>query len=561
MSADDTDGLRPSEERNVMDNLRLRTKIIVLVLVALVGMFVLGALAAASARNALTEARKETIKSVIDAAYNQIAYFQGLEADGKLSREEAQRRAIEAISIARYGGEEGKTEYLYIWSGKGIGVYHPKTEFIGQDMLEKIKDGQGRFTVKDILAALQSAPAAFVDTAFPRPGGKVPVPKLQYVKRLAAWDWVVGTGLYMDDLDQAFYRSLMSLAGGLAILSVIVAGVGVVVVRSVLGQVGGEPAAVIGLMERASEGDLTVAVDGAPKGSMLASFGAMMGSLRATVSGIRTRSASMIAGADGISHSSTEVAGAAQGQSDSTSSMAAALEELTVSINHISDTAEDTERASHDTAMVAQRGETQVNRATAEINKISDSVTDAAQRVRALDDRARQVASIAAVIKDIADQTNLLALNAAIEAARAGEQGRGFAVVADEVRKLAERTTAATLEIDQMIAGIQSDTSTVVAAMDAALPQVAEGVKLAQGAAESLREIRDSADRSLQRIREVADATKEQSAASTNIAQQVEHIAQMVEQTSHAMASTARTAEDLHGIARELDQMVGRFRC
>ena len=165
------------------------------------------------------------------------------------------------------------------------------------------------------------------------------------------------------------------------------------------------------------------------------------------------------------------------------------------------------------------------------------------------------------MIKEIAGQTNLLALNAAIEAARAGEQGRGFAVVADEVRKLAERTATATVEIEQMIAGIQTDTVEVVGVMDAALPQVTAGVSAAEGAADSLRKIKDGAQSTLASIRDVADATNEQSMASTSIARKVEEIATMVDETTAAMQSTAETASDLEKIAKELTELMSRFRC
>jgi len=174
--------------------------------------------------------------------------------------------------------------------------------------------------------------------------------------------------------------------------------------------------------------------------------------------------------------------------------------------------------------------------------------------------RAKQVSTIASVIKDIAGQTNLLALNAAIEAARAGEQGRGFAVVADEVRKLAERTSSATLEIEQMISGIQDDTVGAVEAMNAALPEVQEGVQLASSASESLLAIENGARRTLERVGEVADATKEQSSASTSIAQRVEQIANAVEETTATIRGTAESAHELENIASNLKQLISRFR-
>jgi methyl-accepting chemotaxis protein len=544
-----------------MGNLSLRAKIVALVLAALVGMSIITVVSVNALKRDLTDGRKEVIKSVVEGGYNLLVYYHELEKAGKLTREEAQKQAAEAIGAARYGGADSKTEYLYIWTMKGVSVMHVNRSLIGQDMLEKIKDGQGRYTIKDILASLQSQKAAYVDTSFPRPGAKEPVDKLQYVMKFEPWGWLVGTGLYMDDVAAEFKRrALFDLAIALALLAVI-GGIGFSVARSVLRQVGGEPGEAIELMARAAAGDLTVDVHKAPKGSMLASFGEMLVSLRNMVTEIHTGSNKLIKDAERINTAAREVALASQHQADATSAMAAAIEEMTVSINHISETAIDTEKASEVAAEVAERGEQQVQTATGEINKIAHSVGEASQKIRELAQRADQVSSIAGVIKEIAGQTNLLALNAAIEAARAGEQGRGFAVVADEVRKLAERTSAATVEIEQMIGGIQSDTESVVAVMDAALPQVESGVQLADGAAQSLRDIREGAAGTLTRIREVADSTKEQSIASTSIAQQVEHIAQMVEETSAAMNSTATTASDLETLAGELNRLVGRFRC
>lgn len=264
--------------------------------------------------------------------------------------------------------------------------------------------------------------------------------------------------------------------------------------------------------------------------------------------------------AESLSHASGQVATASHYQADSTSSMAAAIEQMTVSINHISDSARETEEDSSSAATLAQGGEQKVDTATKEMQLIASTVSTAAEKIRSLETRTHEISSIAGVIKEIAAQTNLLALNAAIEAARAGEQGRGFAVVADEVRKLAERTSAATEEINSMLVAIQGDTASAVGTMDMALPQVARGVNLAQEAAQSLRDIRDGASNTLARIRDVAMATREQSAASNAIAQQVESIAQMVEETSASMQQTAESAQRLEGVARELGSLVARFR-
>ena len=546
----------------MIDRMKLRTKIALLVIAALLGLVSLVVVSALSMKQDLLNGRKEVISSVLEGTYSTLAAYQAQEAAGTLAREQAQKAAAEAIGMVRYGGKDGKSEYVYSFTTEGVGVYHVIKERIGQNMLEKIKDAQGNYTWKDILAAARKNPGgAFNTTLSPRPGQQGTFPKLGYVMIYEPWSWVIGTGVYIDDIDVEFRQRLLYSLSIAALLIALIGGLGYAIARGVLRQVGGEPADAIGFMARVAAGDLTGSMPAAPKGSMLASMGEMVDAIRAMVSEISHSSSRLTQGAEQISTASREVASASQHQSDATSSMAAAIEEMTVSINHISDSAKDTQQNSLSSVALSGDGFGRVEAATQEIREIASTVSDASARIRKLEERANQISSIAGVIKDIAGQTNLLALNAAIEAARAGEQGRGFAVVADEVRKLAERTSAATIEIEQMITGIQSDTVQVVGVMDAALPQVAAGVKAAESAADSLRRIKDGAQSTLTSIREVADATHEQSVASNSIAQKVEEIATMVDQTTAAMQSTAETAADLERIAGELTVLVSRFRC
>lgn len=405
------------------------------------------------------------------------------------------------------------------------------------------------------------AGTGYFDYVFPRAGQTESKPKRGYVIGVPEWQWIVGTGVYVDDVDEAVKKA--ALSAGLISLAILaaVAGIAFLVSRSIVNQLGGEPATAIDLMSRAAAGDLTIEVHSTSKGSILDSAGQMVRSIRQMVTEITQSSTTMSKGAEQISTASKEVAIASQRQSDATSSMAAAIEEMTVSINQISDSAKETQDSSHASVALVEGGVTRIQSVSSEIGSIATTINDASARIRKLEESAKQISSIAGVIKDIAGQTNLLALNAAIEAARAGETGRGFAVVADEVRKLAERTSSATIEIEKMISGIQTDTVETADVIDAALPQADAGVRAAKEAVESLRQIKEGAQTTMARIRDVANSTKEQSLASDSIAQKVEEIASMVEETTAAMQSNAETATNMEKIAGELTRLVSRFRC
>ena len=240
--------------------------------------------------------------------------------------------------------------------------------------------------------------------------------------------------------------------------------------------------------------------------------------------------------------------------------MAAAVEEMTVSIGQVSENAHEARALSRRSGELSEQGAGVIQNAAAEMSQISDSVKESSQIIAALEQQSGEISAIVNVIKEIADQTNLLALNAAIEAARAGEQGRGFAVVADEVRKLAERTSKSTQEIAGMIEKIQGGTHSAFASMEGGVARVSNGVTLANEAAGSITQIKTEAARVVQVVGDISNSLKEQSVASNDIAKNVEKIAQMSEENSAAVQETAKAAQHLEQLATSMQNTIGRFK-
>jgi aerotaxis receptor len=247
-------------------------------------------------------------------------------------------------------------------------------------------------------------------------------------------------------------------------------------------------------------------------------------------------------------------------QAAEASGMAAAMEELSVSIDQVSEHANDAHTISQKSSVQAEEGGRIIHNAGTEMENIAASVNHVAGKIRGLEEYSKQISGIANAIREIADQTNLLALNAAIEAARAGEQGRGFAVVADEVRKLAERTATATTEISGMIVKIQDGTVEAVKEMEVSVLRVNEGVGLARQAGDSVGSIREAAEQAAHDVNDITHAIQEQSLAARDIAQRIEKIAQGTETNTLASMETAKSAKQMSELSTKLDELASRFK-
>ncbi|WP_341743749.1 methyl-accepting chemotaxis protein [Azonexus hydrophilus] len=315
--------------------------------------------------------------------------------------------------------------------------------------------------------------------------------------------------------------------------------------------------------ERIAGGNLTerVPVGGADEiGKLLQAVSHMQESLRQTISESLQGAAKVLEASGSLKHSVEMIDESSSIQSSAASAIAANVEELTVSINHVSDSTGEAARLAAASDNQAGQGHDAIHRLVSSINQVSSVVRDAATQIEELKSESEKISSIVLVIRDIADQTNLLALNAAIEAARAGESGRGFAVVADEVRKLAERTSVSTGEISAMVKAIQQSTGQVVGGVSHGVELADSSVKLAGQAGDSIAQLRDLAQQVAEVIRDVDSGLREQSTASNDVAVRIEQIATQAEEASAIAHETSKAAETLDTTARQLQSAVSRFR-
>lgn len=471
--------------------------------------------------------------------------------DSIMKRVEA---ATKAIRIAQTG-------YAFIIApGKTLEetrfIAHPDDKFSGKT-LKEIADPKLSALIQSMIE--KKSGNHYYEWNLPDGGSAT---KLISLAELKGTNWILGAGTWIDEFTVEA-REIRNITIGIliaaAILLVIVAAF---YTKRRLAPLSGMAECLTAM----GNGDLRQVIASADPGSreetarLSIALCRMRDGLTRMIGQITTATDDMTTAARQMNDTAHLVMSGSEQQSQSAASLAAAVEEVSVSISHVSANAADAEKLVTESAAAARVGNQRVSEVVSELTVIEANIRETASVVHQLGERTADITKVIQIIKEIADQTNLLALNAAIEAARAGESGRGFAVVADEVRKLAERTALSTSEISGTIVTVQNDSQDIVARICTLAERITEGVSAAHTAGETLNVIERESEIAVAAVKEIASSTGEQSSATHEIAQGVETIAQMADTNRQATQQNNEGAERLHRLAETLTDTVERFR-